>query len=96
LFLETREETEIRHLDNYPANEASNSRDVHKPREYHGGVVHNCQIHERRQQAAHTNCIVRGAESVATLEELRSVTVAAETEERSRGDENASRSAAYG
>lgn len=46
LFLETGKETEIGHLDDYPANETGNSGDVHKPREHHGGVVHNCQIHK--------------------------------------------------
>lgn len=41
LLLETSKETEIGHLDDHPADEASNSRDVYKPREHHGGVVHN-------------------------------------------------------
>jgi len=47
LSLETGKETQIGHLDDYPANETGNSRDVYKPREHHGGVVHNCQIHKR-------------------------------------------------
>ena len=82
LLFQSLEEPQIRKLNHDPADESRDSSNVHQPPKDKRRVVVHIHVRQRDQQACCADGVVRDAEAVASLEELRRMSVAAQAIER--------------